>query len=217
MINLENYNRAVAIGVDIQNDFAPGGSLAVPEGDRIIQPFNELARKVRCAGGVVALTRDWHPKKTSHFDQWPVHCVAGTEGAQFHPKLRVLPQDLVFNKGTLPDEDAYSGFEGQTIDGLTLEQLITPKDNEKVIVLMGGWATDYCVEATDMDGQPIAKRFPNQLDIYVIEDAIAAVDLNPGDGERAIERMKTAGAIIIQSSDVVLHLIEEHGVRKCEQ
>ncbi len=95
-----SFDRLVTVGVDIQNDFCPGGSLAVPEGDQVIEPMNNVLRYTRESGGQVVLTRDWHPETTPHFDKWPVHCVAETEGAAFHPDLNVKESDIIINKGT---------------------------------------------------------------------------------------------------------------------
>jgi nicotinamidase/pyrazinamidase len=120
MKNLETYDSVVAINVDVQNDFCPGGSLAVPEGDAVIAPLNRLNRWVRDENGLVVFTRDWHPAVTSHFDKWPVHCVQNRAGAAFHDDLKMIDSteyftgsghDLVASKGMGKDEDAYSGFE----------------------------------------------------------------------------------------------------------
>jgi len=209
----ETYNRIVAVGVDIQNDFIPGGSLAVEGGDKIVRPFNELAAWVRQEHeGIVAFTRDWHPEQTSHFGfppnfetTWPVHCVANTLGASFHPDLDVRDTDPVLSKGTLPDEDAYSGFQAVTHDGLTLETLTRPLLHERVAVVIGGLATDYCVKATVLDALRFAKHYETDpkrdIGVFVLSDLIKAVA--PESGAKAIEEMKEAGVRFITSAELI--------------
>ena len=98
--------------IDLQNDFCPGGSLGVQEGDQVVAPLNALARSVRAAGGMVIHTGDFHPPQTSHFDTWPVHCLVDTPGSDLHAALDVQPADLLIRKGTDANDDAYSGFDG---------------------------------------------------------------------------------------------------------
>src|SRR5687768_17141985 len=113
----EAYNRIVAVNVDPQRDFCRGGSLAVPGGDEVIGPLNDVNRWARSNGGTVAFTGDDHPEVTTHFGNapdfattWPPHCIHGTPGAEFHPGLQFGRSDLVFRKGQGSDEDGYSGF-----------------------------------------------------------------------------------------------------------
>lgn len=193
MTNFEN-TRNVLVAVDVQNDFIDG-SLAVTEGDQVVQPLNDVAAAVREAGGDVAFTRDWHPAETPHFADyggaWPVHCVAETEGAAFHPDLDVRDTDIVINKG-MEQTDGYSGWEGVTDDGQTLEAIIAPLSREeKVRVFVGGLATDYCVKATALD---IAARFKDdeRVHLYLLRDAIRAVGLAPTDEEKALAAMEEA-------------------------
>ncbi len=216
MINPEIYDRVVAVGVDIQNDFCPGGLLGVTEGDQVIEPFNNVAEWTRQQDGAVAFTRDMHPEKTGHFDVWPVHCVAGTPGAELHEAVHVELNDRILDKGTGVDEDAYSGFDGIDIIGKTLEKLITPQDQqERVAVLIGGLATDYCVKATVLDACAIVQRdypvTPHQVGVYVLEDAIRAVNLKPEDEKLAIDEMKLAGAQFVTSEDVLGGVIRVQG------
>jgi len=209
----EVYERVVTVGVDIQNDFCPGGSLAVPEGDLVVPVFNTVAEWTRSdPAGLVAFTRDWHPAHTNHFipegGPWPVHCVADTEGAAFKEGLDVRNGDTVLSKGTHVDEDAYSGFQAKSPNELTLETLMAPVSHERIAVIIGGLATDYCVKATVMDALKLAERaktqnFERKLGVFVLEDAIKAVDVAAGDGERAIAEMRVAGAQFVTVEDIV--------------
>lgn len=196
---MKNFDRTqptqnVLVAVDVQNDFIDG-SLAVTEGEQVVQPINDVAAIVRDTGGTVAFTRDWHPAETPHFADyggaWPVHCVAETEGAAFHPDLDVRDTDIVINKG-MEQTDGYSGWEGVTDDGQTLEAIIAPLSREeKVRVFVGGLATDYCVKATALD---IAARFEDdeRVHLYLLRDAIRAVGLAPTDEEKALAAMEEA-------------------------
>lgn len=196
---MKNFDRTqptrnVLIAVDVQNDFIDG-SLAVTEGEQVVQPINDVAAAVRDTGGTVAFTRDWHPAETPHFADyggaWPVHCVAETEGAAFHPDLDVRDTDIVINKG-MEQTDGYSGWEGVTDDGQTLEAIIAPLSREeKVRVFVGGLATDYCVKATALD---IAARFKDdeRVHLYLLRDAIRAVGLAPTDEKKALAAMEEA-------------------------
>jgi nicotinamidase/pyrazinamidase len=188
-------SRAALIVADIQNDFAdPAGSLAVRGGDGIVPRVNQEIRNATESGGVVVLTQDWHPESTPHFAKdggiWPVHCVAGTWGAELLPALEVSLETPRVHKGS-NGEDGYSGFTMR--DPMSGEQIPTQLDSllrargvERVAIC--GLATDYCVKATALD----AIRLGYQT--TVLTDAIAAVELEPGDGERAIGQMQEAGA-----------------------
>lgn len=182
------------IVVDIQNDFAdPAGSLSVAGGDAIIATVNREIEMARSNGALVVATQDWHPQMTPHFAKdggiWPVHCVAGTWGAALHPDL-ALPDDAPrIHKGA-DGEDGYSGFTmrdpttGETIP-TELERLLRDAGVERVVVV--GLATDYCVRETALDAVRLG------FETRVLTDAIAAVDLQPGDGERALDEMHAAG------------------------
>lgn len=212
MINLETYNKVVAVGVDIQNDFLPGGSLAVAEGDQIITPFNNVMAWTRAQhNGLVALTRDWHPAETSHFSDvpnfsttWPVHCVAHTLGAEFGPGLEAKNEDVQLFKGMRRDEDAYSGFQAIAHCGTNLESLLTPVKHDKVAVVIGGLATDYCVRATLLDAERFSKHlYDNErsLDVYAITDTMRPV--NDDSGEEALAVMAGEGIRMITSQDLI--------------
>ena len=184
------------IVVDMQNDFAdPNGSLYVTEGDKIVGLVNEEIERAKGAGALVVYTQDWHPPSTPHFAKdggiWPVHCVQGTWGAEFHPDLEVAGD--VVQKGT-DGQDGYSGFTVRDpasgeIEATKLEALLKEKGVTRPVVV--GLATDYCVKETAIDA--VQKGFSTS----VVRAAIRAVDLEPGDGERALESMRAAGAELV--------------------
>ena len=186
---MSNIRQALIV-VDVQNDFCPGGTLAVPHGDEVIPPLNRLIDDFLKRGDPVFKSRDWHPPTTKHFaaygGTWPVHCVQNTKGAEFHPALRDDPRIKVVSKG-LGDTDCYSAFDET---GLALQ--LRRQGVEEVVV--GGLATDYCVKNTVIDA--IHKGFK----VKAVEDAMRAVELQPGDGEKAIEEMRAAGAEIVTTA-----------------
>lgn len=194
-------DRIVTINVDVQNDFLPGGSLAVTEGDAVIPPLNMLNTYTRERNGIVVATGDQHPETTPHFDIWPVHCVAGTDGAALDERLTVLDTDIIINKG-MEQTDGYSGLEGISEDGQTIESIITPIDRERVVVMIGGLATDYCVLNTALDTLKVDQK-EGQIKVLVVRDAIRAVNIQPDDGDNAITRMKESGAVIVESAEVL--------------
>jgi nicotinamidase/pyrazinamidase len=179
-------NRALIV-VDVQNDFCPGGSLAVKDGDKVVEPLNRHIRNFLDASDLVIKSRDWHPKTTKHFAQfggtWPPHCVQNTYGAKFHPDLIDDPRIIIVSTG-LDDSDGYSAF-----DETELEQIL--KANDVGEVWIGGLATDYCVKHTVLDA--LEKGFK----VKAIRDAMRAVNLDPDDGEAALREMATAGAEMI--------------------
>lgn len=197
MNDLHNFG-SIAIGVDIQNDFCPGGSLAVPFGDEVVKPFNKIGQITRKNGGLVIFTRDWHPKKTSHFNNWPPHCIAGTKGAEFHRDLIVEPQDIIVSKGMGVDENAYSGFDGITENGESLKDIIYKESNkfQKIVILVGGLATDYCVKATVLDALEVSKQLGSKsLGVIALRHCMRAVNINPDDGDKAMQDMRLAGVM----------------------
>jgi nicotinamidase/pyrazinamidase len=171
--------------VDVQNDFCPGGSLAVAEGDKVIAPLNKLIKDFLDRGEPVYKTRDWHPEKTKHFEvyggTWPIHCVQNTPGAEFHPDLLEDPRITVISKGFDERADGYSGF-----DGTELAQLLRDEGVNEIWV--GGLATDYCVKQTVIDG------VRNGFKVKALADAMRPVNVNPDDGKKAVDEMKEAGA-----------------------
>jgi putative nicotinate phosphoribosyltransferase len=168
------------IAVDVQHDFLPGGALGVPGGDAVVEPLVRAAQ----AASLVVKTRDAHTADHCSFTEqggtWPVHCVAGTHGAELHPAIAALDGPLV-EKATTQGADAYSGF-----DGTQLTELL--RDAGVTHVLVGGLATDYCVKATVLDALQAG------FETTVLADAVAAVDVEPGDGRRALDAMVAAGA-----------------------
>ena len=192
---MQRYRPGTAlIVVDVQNDFAdPDGGLSVAGGDTIIPSVDREIEMARTNGAIVVATQDWHPETTPHFAKdggiWPVHCVANTWGAELHPAL-TLPDDAPRVRKGINGEDGYSGFtmrdplSGET-QATELETILRDAGIEHVVVT--GLATDYCVKATALDAARLG------FETSVLTDAIAAVDLQPGDGDRALEEMRAAG------------------------
>ncbi|RPJ70061.1 MAG: nicotinamidase [Acidobacteria bacterium] len=184
-------NRAALLIVDVQSDFCPGGALAVAGGDRVVAPLSRLARQFRARGLPVFASRDWHPSDSRHFavggGTWPIHCVAGTAGAAFHRDLELPSGTVVLSKGTGPEQEGYSVFdEGLTDVGETLTGELRKAKISRIYV--GGLATDYCVRGAVLGGLREGFR------VEILTDAVAAVDVKPGDGDRALEEMRQAGA-----------------------
>jgi len=178
--------RALLI-VDVQNDFCPGGALAVPEGDKVVPVINRLMDHI----DVIVASKDWHPQQTIHFQKWPPHCVQGTHGAEFHPNLQSKNIQKVFLKGTGNKDDGYSAYEATSED---LAQYLKSKGVTEIYVT--GLATDYCVRASALDANKMGFR------TYVVTDAIAAVDVHPGDGQKALDEMKSGGIRLVKSPEV---------------
>ena len=190
---IQPTTRSILVAVDVQRDLIDG-SRAVDGGLEVVYPINQMARRIRATRlGKVAFTRDWHPEKTPHFDIWPVHCVQDTEGAAFHPTLDVHATDIIISKG-MGQTDGYSGTEGVSGDGQTLETIIEPKGNESVKVIIGGLATDYCDLRTALGIKDIF-RSRHAVDVYAVTDAMRAV--NAEGGINAIREMANAGIHII--------------------
>ena len=190
-------DRLVTINVDVQNDFCPGGTLAVTEGDQVVTPLNELNAFTRQQGGTVVFTGDQHPVTTPHFDIWPQHCIAGTEGAALREDLTVLSTDVIVDKG-MGQTDGYSAFEGITKDGRELAELITPINRERVAVVMGGLATDYCVLNSALDAVKV-NAGAGEIRTFVIREAIRGVNIQADDSDKALETMAQAGVIIVDT------------------
>jgi nicotinamidase/pyrazinamidase len=182
-------NDDALIIVDVQNDFCPGGALAVPRGDEVVPVINRLLEHRWLA----VATKDWHPAEHCSFEAhggpWPPHCVQQTKGAELHPGLDATRVQLIVTKGSHPDRDAYSGF-----DGTELAKILREKGVRRVII--GGIATDYCVRATAQDA------LHEGFEVLVLEDAIRGVEVHPGDCQRALEELRQAGAKMIVSSDL---------------
>ena len=184
------HERAALLIVDLQNDFCPGGALQITDGDRVVEPINRAAQLFAAAGLPVLASRDWHPPDTRHFRAfggvWPVHCVQGTSGAAFHPALRLPGGTVVLSKGIDPELDGYSAFEGVTVDGRMLADLLRELQVRKLYI--SGLATDYCVLCTTREA------LRSGFEVTVLTDAVAGVDIVPGASADAIEDMEKAGA-----------------------
>lgn len=204
--------------VDLQNDFMPGGALAVPDGDAVIAPANRLAAHMP----LVVATQDWHPADHASFAVnhpgrrvgeiitvagkpqmlWPVHCVQGTAGAGFHRALEASRVQVVIRKGTDPAVDSYSGFFDNDHRSATgLEARLREHGVTAVAVL--GLATDYCVKFTALDAARLG------FEVTLVTDACRAVNVTPGDGGRAVEEMRAAGVMCCTSDELLqrLHLL----------
>lgn len=259
MNELETYDKVVAINVDIQNDFCPGGKLAVTDGDQVIEPMNTLNRWVRDQNGYVIFTRDWHPRETDHFKKWPVHCVQWTAGAAFPDELKLEYEDIIASKGQSNTDDGYSGWQANMLGG-RLYRMGDGRDmgahtvhdamkemvgvyygkRQRVAILVGGLATDYCNKETVLDAlraneefqdtmeglyqadvsrrarlkndlidiyripkTPPVEPISNPLGVFVLQDAMRAVNLQPSDGAKALAEMKAAGAVLTTTEEVI--------------
>ena len=175
--------------VDVQNDFLPGGSLAVPEGEAVVPVLNRYLQAFQRRGLPVVASRDWHPMRHCSFSDeggpWPAHCVMETPGAAFAPGLALPSSTLIVSKGSDPAREAYSGFEGTDLHE-RLKQLGVRR------LFVGGLATDYCVRQTVQDA--LARGYA----VILLQDAIRAVNAQPGDGQRAEQEMLRGGAVPIR-------------------
>jgi nicotinamidase/pyrazinamidase len=182
--------KSALVIVDVENDFTPGGALAVADGDRVVPVLNRYAERFAGANLPVCASRDWHPAVTSHFKEyggiWPPHCIQGTKGAEFHPGLKLPEGATVVSKGMDPDKDSYSAFDALEPDGTPLAESLRRKGVEHLYV--GGLATDYCVKWTVLEA--LRHGFRSTF----LADASLGVNLQPHDSEKAIEEMVAAGA-----------------------
>jgi nicotinamidase/pyrazinamidase len=182
--------RAALLVIDMQNDFLPGGALPVPGGDRTIPVVNAAIARFEAAGRPVYASRDWHPPDSTHFaafgGRWPVHCVAGSPGAEFHSQLRLPADAIVVSAGKGRTEDGYSAFEGTTPEGRPLADDLRDRGIEEVHVC--GLATDYCVRASVLDA------CAEGLDVTVLLDGIAGIGAE--DSRRALAEIQEAGATL---------------------
>ncbi|MFH1359858.1 MAG: isochorismatase family protein [Candidatus Omnitrophota bacterium] len=176
--------------VDVQNDFCRGGSLAVQDGDQVIPALNKYIQYFQKRKLPIFASRDWHPEVTPHFQKhggvWPAHCVRGTKGAQFHPKLNLPASVIVISKGITSDQESYTAFLGCDQNGVPFEQVLEKLDIEELFI--GGLATDYCVKTSCLDALRLKFR------VHLLMDAIRGVDLIKGDSEKAIKEILAAGA-----------------------
>ena len=172
---------AALLIVDVQNDFCPGGALPTPKGDKIVPVLNKLMDKF----SIIIASRDWHPGSTNHFDKWPVHCVAGTKGAELHPDLDKTRINHYIKKDT--EKDIYSGFQDTKL-------LLYLRENKVDKIFICGLATDVCVKATAIDA------IKNDYLVYVFKDAIKGV--NADTTKTAYEEMKKCGVIFVNSDEI---------------
>lgn len=197
--------------VDVQNDFCPGGALAVPDGDQVIQPINSLIPHFDC----VVQTQDWHPQDhlsfaSNHEDKdpfetvkmkygeqvlWPDHCVQATSGAEFHPDLNTTPSQLIIRKGFRKKIDSYSAFfenDQETVTGL--HGYLQERGVKELVVT--GLATDFCVKWTVLDALKLG------YNVTLLEDAVRGIDMD-GSVEKAMTEMKKAGTVISDSTKII--------------
>lgn len=186
-------NKDALIIVDVQKDFCPGGALAVPQGDEVVPVLNTYIEIFKKHDVMVVATRDWHPVNHTSFKDyggiWPPHCVQNTEGASFHPDLKLPPDVVIISKADTPEKEAYSGF-----DGTNLEKILKSKGIQRLFI--GGLATDYCVRATVLDA------IRHGFFTFLLMDAVRGVNINPEDSERAIIEMLEKGAVGLTLQDL---------------
>ena len=179
--------------IDMQYDFLPGGSLGVPRGDEVLAPINTLMALFAARGLPIYASRDWHPENHCSFaargGPWPPHCVANTEGAAFSKELVLPANTVIISKADREDADAYSAFNGTALAGHLRQHGVTR-------VFVCGLATDYCVLNSVVDARE------NGFDVVILPEAMRAVDVAAGDGERAIERMAGLGARVAHLADI---------------
>lgn len=176
--------------VDVQNDFTEGGALAVPDGDAVVEPLNRLARRYDS----VFASRDWHPPDHRSFEDqggpWPVHCVRGTSGAQLHRAIDRAAIDEIVDKGTEPEVEGYSVF-----DGTDFERRLRSRGIDSLVI--GGLATDVCVRATALEARE------RDFNVAVVDDAVRGIEAEPGDIERAFDEMRAAGVRVVSSGHLM--------------
>ncbi len=176
----------------MQYDFLPGGHLAVRGADEVVPVLERAVRAAEAARIPIFATRDWHPSNHCSFQAqggpWPEHCVQGTSGAEVTAALRLPPSTLYVSKATRQDREAYSSF-----DGTDLAELLSARRIRRIVI--GGLTTDYCVRSTVADARGLG------IDVLVLVDAVRAIDVSPGDGERALGDMRARGARLVHTTD----------------
>jgi nicotinamidase/pyrazinamidase len=193
------FKKALLV-VDLQNDFCAGGALAVSGAEKIIPNLNRYI-KLFCKKGLpIFASRDWHPRRTSHFKRygglWPFHCVQNTKGAMFHSHLKLPRETIVISKGMQPDQDSYSVFDGFDSRGVTFSNLLEIFAIKELYV--GGLATDYCVKFS------VIGALKAGFKVMLLTDAIKGVDKNKGDCQYAIKEMLRCGARKMTLNEVSL-------------
>jgi nicotinamidase/pyrazinamidase len=189
--------RAGLLIVDVQNDFCPGGALAVKNGDKVVPRLNKTIAAFTKASLPIFFTRDWHPPNHISFKEqggiWPPHCVHGTTGADFHPDLFIPRGATIISKGDKPSKEAYSGFQGTDLDSRLKKAGVGE-------IFLGGLATDYCVRESCLDA--IRAGFA----VNVLRNCVKAVNLKPSDGARVLREMREAGAKLTTSQAAIKRL-----------
>ena len=192
---MERQDSSALVLVDIQNDFCPGGALAVAGGDQTVGVANSLMPHFP----LVVSTQDWHPANHISFRErggpWPPHCVQGTPGAELHPDLDRTRIGHYFFKASSTEHDAYSEFEGRDDKRRSLDELLRSYGVTRLYVV--GLATDYCVRATVLDGVRLGYQ------VFVCTDGVCAVNVDSQDGEKALREMQNAGVHLVTSSEVL--------------
>ncbi|MBN1615348.1 MAG: isochorismatase family protein [Deltaproteobacteria bacterium] len=181
------------IVVDVQNCFLPGGALGVPEGDEVVSPLNRVIERFERKGLPLFFSRDWHPPDHISFSgqggSWPPHGIRDTEGAAFAPKLLIPPGAAIISKATSRHQEQYSAMEGHDAEGRSLGSLLSDLNVRRIFT--GGLATDYCVLSTVLEALGLG------FEVYLLADAVRAVNVNPGDGDKALAQMKEKGVHIV--------------------
>ncbi len=188
---LELHAGDALIVVDVQNDFLPGGALAVPGGDEVVPVLNEYLKRFAAKNLPIFATRDWHPKDHCSFQAqggpWPPHCIAGSRGAEFSPDLKLPKDTQIISKATEPKHEAYSGFDGTPLSALL-------QGTKRLFI--GGLAADYCVLNTVKDALRLG------FEVFLLRDAVRAVNVHPGDEQKALDEMQRLGARFITLKDL---------------
>jgi nicotinamidase/pyrazinamidase len=192
-------DNAALIIVDMQNDFCPGGALAVAGSDEIVPVINRYIGIFRERGLQIIASRDWHPRQTRHFRKfggiWPEHCVQRTSGAVFRAGLLLPPNTLVFSKGMDPERDDYSALQATNDEGAPMAEFL---GNEGIRELhICGLATDYCVRETALEGLRLG------FSVTLLVDAVRGVNIQPGDSERALAELKDSGALFARVGELL--------------
>ena len=207
-MEFEVNERDALLVVDVQRDFCPGGSLPVPEGDKVVPVLNDYMRLFKKAGSWIYATRDWHPPDHMSFKEqgglWPPHCIQGSEGAELHPDLKLPEETVVISKATSPSKEAYSGFEGTN-----LAEHLKSRGTRRVFV--GGLATDYCVKSTVLDALELG------FETVLLLDATLGVNVEPEDSDKAIHEMRENGALTATLSDILERLADLEEIDSLEE
>ena len=187
--------QAALVLVHLQNDFFPGGSLPVEDGDHILPQINQYIGYFQHQQSAIMATRDWHPQNHCSFQEqggpWPPHCVQGSRGAQFHATLHLPTGSLIISGATNPKKEVHSGFEGTSLADYL-------EDRNATTVYIVGLATEHWIKQTVLDGLKLGLR------MIVLEDAICGVNLNPNDSEQALQEMSASGAVRATAKDLGL-------------